>query len=116
PERADSRLDSDYNVVHQAKDVACGADTEVVRSGPHDLCQDPRLTGLFSGPAFGLMLGPGSPAIDRADDALCPPVDFLGHARPVDGDGDGVAACDRGAYEWRPATVWLHLPLVRRDR
>jgi hypothetical protein len=57
---------------------------------------------------------PGSPAIDRGADELC--IDFissfsantegfndqLGAKRPIDGDGDGVAHCDMGAYEYQP--------------
>lgn len=44
----------------------------------------------------------GSPAIDGALAAGCPPADQTGFARPVDGDGDGSPACDRGAFEARP--------------
>jgi hypothetical protein len=29
-------------------------------------------------------------------------VDALGRARPADGDGDGTAACDVGAFELQP--------------
>ena len=40
---------------------------------------------------------PGSPAIDAA--AECPERDQRGAPRPQDGDGDGVASCDAGAFE-----------------
>jgi hypothetical protein len=112
----DLALDSDYNAVYQAKNVECGVDGEYVRSGAHDLCQDPQLAGPLSGTNYGMTLTPGSPAIDAADDALCPAVDILGVARPADGDGDGVARCDMGAYEyfvWEP-TAWIYLPAVLR--
>lgn len=31
-------------------------------------------------------------------------VDVVGASRPFDGDGDGTAACDIGAWEWNPAS------------
>jgi len=35
-----------------------------------------------------------------------------GIARPMDGDGDGNAVCDMGAYEhWEPV-AWAYLPLI----
>jgi hypothetical protein len=44
----------------------------------------------------------GSPAIDTGSDADCPAEDQLGTPRPVDGDGDTIATCDRGAVEFVP--------------
>ena len=41
----------------------------------------------------------GSPAIDAADAAACPATDQRGVARPQDGDDDGEALCDIGAFE-----------------
>ncbi|MFQ5615513.1 MAG: choice-of-anchor Q domain-containing protein, partial [Anaerolineales bacterium] len=41
----------------------------------------------------------GSPAIDAANDEVCPATDQRGEARPQDGDGDGTAACDIGSFE-----------------
>lgn len=43
---------------------------------------------------------PDSILIDSADTALCPATDLLGQSRYFDGDGDGVASCDRGAIEF----------------
>ncbi len=40
-----------------------------------------------------------SPAVDSADAGDCPPFDQPGSTRPQDGNGDGVVACDRGAFE-----------------
>jgi hypothetical protein len=47
----------------------------------------------------------GSPAIDSGNPATAtlPAVDYLGALRPVDGDGDGAARRDMGAYELQPA-------------
>jgi uncharacterized repeat protein (TIGR01451 family)/CSLREA domain-containing protein len=51
----------------------------------------------------------GSPAIDAADctDLSSAPVttDQRGVSRPVDGNGDGVATCDVGAYEVVPLSI-----------
>jgi hypothetical protein len=45
----------------------------------------------------------GSPSIDNGSpSAVDPVVDFDGLGRPFDGDGDGVARRDQGAYEYRP--------------
>lgn len=43
----------------------------------------------------------GSPAIDAGDNAGCSATDQRGINRPVDGDADGVATCDIGAFERR---------------
>jgi CSLREA domain-containing protein len=55
------------------------------------------------GPTLTHALLPGSPAIDAADDTVCPTVDQRGEPRPVDGNDDGVPRCDIGAYEYAPA-------------
>lgn len=41
----------------------------------------------------------GSAAVDAGLDEHCPETDQRGFMRPGDGDGDGTAACDIGAYE-----------------
>jgi hypothetical protein len=47
-------------------------------------------------------LGLLSPAVDAADQAGCPATDQRGVMRPIDGDDDGLAVCDTGAYEAVP--------------
>ncbi len=93
------KLDSDYNIAFNVKNIDCGQDGEYVLSGSHDLCQDPQLTGPLSGLNYDMALAPGSPGIDTGDNADCPPDDLLGNPRPADGDQDGKAVCNRGAYE-----------------
>jgi hypothetical protein len=55
-----------------------------------------------------------SPAIDAGDNNACSVVDQRGVTRPVDGDGDGNAVCDIGAFEYQ-ATFGLYLPLISKD-
>jgi hypothetical protein len=110
----DLKLDSDYNVSCSVKNITCGTNGPYVDSGAHDLCQDPLLAGPFAGDAYEMTLTPDSPAIDAGDDVLCPAVDYLDVARPLDGDRDGTPVCDVGAYEWQPLSVRGFLPLIVR--
>ena len=56
----------------------------------------------------------GSPTMDAANNATCPATDQRGVARPIDGNHDGSAVCDIGAYEAPP--LWgVFLPMARRN-
>ena len=80
-------------------------------SSPYAGCADPTGTGgnisadpLFVAPAASpadYHLQAGSPAIDAADNAAAglPSTDLSGSPRVLDGNGDGSAVVDMGAYE-----------------
>ncbi|MFZ5809940.1 MAG: choice-of-anchor Q domain-containing protein [Chloroflexota bacterium] len=61
-----------------------------------------------------LGLESGSVAIDAGSNSVCPAADQRGVSRPRDGNGDGIAICDVGAYEF--VLYRLYLPLVLRSR
>ena len=65
---------------------------------------DPLLGSLAAngGPTTTQAVAVHSPAIDAGDPAACPATDQRGVARPQDGDLDGTATCDIGAYEFVP--------------
>jgi hypothetical protein len=82
---------------------------------------DPKLGAPVGKPAYLPLLG-GSPATDHAQNPNCPALDQRGMPRPQDGNQDGYAICDFGAFEGKPKgacgllgiEAFLVLPLARR--
>jgi hypothetical protein len=76
--------------------------------------QDPLLAQLVYDGGF-ILIQPiifGSPAIDAGDPENCPATDQRGYSRPIDGDGDGVASCDMGSYEYEFTPTLTYLPAI----
>jgi serine protease len=71
---------------------------------------DPRFVNAASG---NFHLGRGSAAIDAGTSVglSLPPTDFDGAERNQDGDGDGVAKIDIGAFEAAPPAIQASIPV-----
>ena len=99
-----SRVDGEITAEFLGMDItrqelADGSWTDLTGQGQNNLVDDPLF--IAGWPQVDLHVKPGSPVIDAGDDASCPAEDILGNPRPVDGNQDGSAICDLGAFEWQ---------------
>ncbi|MFN8442693.1 MAG: glycoside hydrolase family 88 protein [Caldilineaceae bacterium] len=82
---------------------------------------NPKLNALAEngGATQTYALAVDSPAVDSANDSQCPTTDQRGLPRPKDGNGDGNARCDRGAFELQgvpsQATITIGVDTVPDD-
>jgi hypothetical protein len=95
---ADSQMQNDRGTGTVSYSIIAGG-----HAGMSNWNFDPQLGALEGGGGLTLVysLLPGSRAIDAGSPEVCPDNDQLGLIRPVDGNGDGKALCDIGAYEYR---------------
>jgi len=70
--------------------------------------------GDYGGFTQVIPIGWGSSAIDTADPIICPATDQRGVPRPIDGNGDGEALCDIGAFDYIYTRSILFFPLISR--
>jgi len=80
------------------QELTDGTWTGSTGQGSSDLIDDPLF--ISGWPGVDLHLKPTSPGIDAGDNDSCSTDDYLGNPRPIDGNNDGNAICDIGAYEW----------------
>jgi CSLREA domain-containing protein len=79
-----------------------------INTDPHLVGDEPQDNG---GLTYTYALEISSPAIDAGSNSGCPATDQRGFGRPKDGDGDGNAVCDIGAFEANTLIV-LYFPLI----
>ena len=82
--------------------TATYSDIEDGDPGEGNICIDPMFVDA-AGSDFHLQAS--SPCIDAGTNEGAPSTDFDGNPRPIDGDGDGIAIVDMGAFEYNPESM-----------
>jgi hypothetical protein len=94
-----SAMSLGHNLVDaESCDWSADGDLTGVRAGL--IWRPVKSTGWFV--SHALVPSAASAAVDSADPALCPELSLTGRRFARDGDGDGLAICDRGAMELEP--------------
>lgn len=86
-------LDRDFS----RQELIDGSWTNRTGQGQNNLAEDPLFISGWKD--VDLNLQSASPAIDTGDNAFCPAEDSNSNFRPTDGNNDGEAICDIGAFE-----------------
>ncbi|WP_448544752.1 choice-of-anchor Q domain-containing protein [Roseiflexus sp.] len=93
-----------YNLIHRVTEPGCTILGTLTGNLTGNSARPAALLDN-GGPTPTVALLSGSPAIDTGDPAVgssCAVTDQRGITRPIDGNGDGLAACDMGAFENPP--------------
>jgi hypothetical protein len=77
------------------KNTGAGFVAFVPSPGTGEISADPEFDSHYG-------LTANSPALDAGTNDNAPTIDLDGKNRPIDGDGDGVAVVDMGAFEFCP--------------
>jgi predicted outer membrane repeat protein len=105
-----------YSIIKGSGGSGPGWDGTLGIDGGNNLDADPLFVTPVNPAAAPTLTGDmhlqaSSPAVDAGNNGACPATDLDGNMRPIDGDLDGSAVCDMGAYE---KLIDLFLPLIMR--